>query len=67
MPRLKLTANCLYPTTQLPLVWPVWQKSCIEHTVNTSVELAARWNQVIIDDLLINDMYYLTQQQLIWY
>ena len=29
--RLKPTANCLYPTTLLPIVWPVWQKSCIEH------------------------------------
>ena len=26
--------NCLYPTTLLPLVWPVWQKSCIEHTAS---------------------------------
>ena len=34
-PRLKPTASCLYPTTLLPLVWPVQQKSCIEHTVST--------------------------------
>ena len=26
-PRHKPTATCLYPTTLLPLVWPVWQKS----------------------------------------
>ena len=35
LPRLKPTANCLYPTTLLPLVWPVLQKSCIEHTAST--------------------------------
>ena len=29
-PGLKPTASCLYPTTPLPLVWPVQQKSCIE-------------------------------------
>ena len=29
-PRLKPSASCLYPTTPLPLVWPVRQKSCIE-------------------------------------
>ena len=32
--RFKPTANLLYPTAPLPLVWPVWQKSCIEHTAS---------------------------------
>ena len=38
-PRLKPTANCLYPTTLLPLVGPVWQKSCTEHTALTCCQL----------------------------
>ena len=37
--RLKPTANCLYPTTLLPLVWSIWQKSCIEHTASTCCQL----------------------------
>ena len=32
LPRLKPTASCLYPTTLLPLVWLVGQKSCNELT-----------------------------------
>ena len=35
-PRLKPTANCLYPTTLLPLVWPVQQKSSIERSALTA-------------------------------
>ena len=39
-PRLKPTANCLYPTTLLPLVWPVQQKfACTEHTALTCCQL----------------------------
>ena len=30
---VKPTAGCLYPTTLLPLVWPVWQRSSTEHAV----------------------------------
>ena len=34
-PSLKPTSNCLYPITLLPLVLPVWQKICVEHTAST--------------------------------
>ena len=38
-PRLKPTVNCLYPTTLLPLVCPIQQKSCIKHTASTCCQL----------------------------
>ena len=34
--RLKPTANCLYPTTLLPLVWPFRRKVVLKHTAKTS-------------------------------
>ena len=52
-PRLKPTANCLYPTALFPLVWPVHQKICIEHTLQRAASsivacmfcACVRWNK----------------------
>ena len=39
-----LPINCLYPTTPVPLVWPVRRKGCIETHLLDSCQLHSRWD-----------------------
>ena len=50
-PRLKPMTNCLYPTTLLPLVWPLRQKSCIKtrlffHSQKASLSVSGPYHQM---------------------